>query len=116
MKEVVCLVSLGCPKNLVDSEVILGLLSKEGYPLTTDPLKAEVLIVNTCSFIEEATKEAMIQRAAKSVTRRTAKIRRLRRAMRGAASSQRSKPKRRWASAAPAPLERSMVKRQTVRL
>jgi len=59
MKETVCLVSLGCPKNLVDSEVILGLLSKEGYPLTTDPLKAEILIVNTCSFIEEATKEAV---------------------------------------------------------
>ena len=59
MKETVCLVSLGCPKNLVDSEVILGLLSKEGYLLTTDPLRAEVLIVNTCSFIEEATKEAI---------------------------------------------------------
>jgi ribosomal protein S12 methylthiotransferase len=59
MKETACLVSLGCPKNLVDSEVILGLLSKEGHPLTTDPLKAEILIVNTCSFIEEATKEAV---------------------------------------------------------
>jgi ribosomal protein S12 methylthiotransferase len=59
MKETVCLVSLGCPKNLVDSEVILGLLSKEGYLLTTDPFRAEVLIVNTCSFIEEATKEAI---------------------------------------------------------
>jgi ribosomal protein S12 methylthiotransferase len=59
MKETVCLVSLGCPKNLVDSEVILGLLSKEGYLLTTDPSRAEVLIINTCSFIEEATKEAI---------------------------------------------------------
>jgi ribosomal protein S12 methylthiotransferase len=59
MKEAVCLVSLGCPKNLVDSEVILGLLSKDGYLLTTDPLKADVLIVNTCSFIEDATKEAV---------------------------------------------------------
>ena len=59
MRETVCLVSLGCPKNLVDSEVILGLLSKEGYLLTTDPLTAEILIVNTCSFIEEATKEAI---------------------------------------------------------
>ena len=52
-------VSLGCPKNLVDSEVILGLLSKEGYLLTTDPFRADMLIVNTCSFIEEATKEAI---------------------------------------------------------
>jgi ribosomal protein S12 methylthiotransferase len=59
MKETVCLVSLGCPKNLVDSEVILGLLSKEGYLLTTNPLRAEVLVVNTCSFIKEATKEAI---------------------------------------------------------
>src|SRR4030067_1425155 len=59
MKETVCLVSLGCPKNLVDSEVILGLLSKEGYSLTTDPSRAEIVIVNTCSFIEAATKEAI---------------------------------------------------------
>ncbi len=59
MQETVCLVSLGCPKNLVDSEVILGLLSKEGYLLTTDPLKADILIVNTCSFIKDATKEAV---------------------------------------------------------
>ncbi len=59
MKETICLVSLGCPKNLVDSEVILGLLSKEGYLLTTDPSKAEILIVNTCSFIQDATKEAI---------------------------------------------------------
>jgi len=59
MKETICLVSLGCPKNLVDSEVTLGLLSKEGYLLTADPSKAEILIVNTCSFIEEATKEAV---------------------------------------------------------
>jgi len=59
MKEKVCLVSLGCPKNLVDSEVILGLLSKEGHPLTTDPSRAEIIIVNTCSFIKDATQEAI---------------------------------------------------------
>jgi ribosomal protein S12 methylthiotransferase len=59
MKETVCLVSLGCHKNLVDSEVILGLLSKEGYFLTTDPSKAEILIINTCAFIQDATKEAI---------------------------------------------------------
>lgn len=55
----VCLVSLGCPKNLVDSEVILGLFSKAGYSITPEPSEAEILIVNTCSFIEEATKEAI---------------------------------------------------------
>jgi ribosomal protein S12 methylthiotransferase len=59
MKETVCLVSLGCPKNLVDSEVMLGLLSGAGYSLTTDPSQAQILIVNTCSFIEDATKEAI---------------------------------------------------------
>lgn len=59
MKETVCLVSLGCPKNLVDSEVILGLLSREGHPLTADPSKAEVIIVNTCSFIKDASQEAI---------------------------------------------------------
>ena len=59
MKETVCLVSLGCHKNLVDSEVILGLLSKEGYLLTTDPSRAEILIINTCAFIQDATKEAI---------------------------------------------------------
>jgi ribosomal protein S12 methylthiotransferase len=59
MEKTACLVSLGCPKNLVDSEVILGLLSREGYLLTTDPSRADVLIVNTCSFIEDATKEAV---------------------------------------------------------
>jgi ribosomal protein S12 methylthiotransferase len=59
MNETVCLVSLGCPKNLVDSEVILGLLSKEGYRLTTDPSEAQILIVNTCSFIQDASREAI---------------------------------------------------------
>jgi ribosomal protein S12 methylthiotransferase len=58
MKKTLCLVSLGCPKNLVDSEVLLGLLSKEGYTLTTNPSDAETIIINTCSFIEDATREA----------------------------------------------------------
>jgi len=59
VRETVCLVSLGCPKNLVDSEVILGLLSKEGHLLTTDPSKADIIIVNTCSFIQDAAREAI---------------------------------------------------------
>jgi len=59
MKKTLCLVSLGCPKNLVDSEVILGLLSKEGYTLTTNPSDADTIIINTCSFIEDATREAV---------------------------------------------------------
>jgi len=59
MKETVSLISLGCPKNLVDSEVILGLLSKAGYPLTSRPEEAQIIIVNTCSFIQDATQEAI---------------------------------------------------------
>ncbi len=52
-------VSLGCPKNLVDSEVMLGLLDKEGFVLTADARAAEVIIINTCAFIEDAKKEAI---------------------------------------------------------
>jgi len=59
MREKICLVSLGCPKNLVDSEVILGLLDKKGYIITTEPSSADIIIVNTCSFIQDATREAI---------------------------------------------------------
>ena len=52
-------VSLGCPKNLVDSEVMMGILSREGYELTPRADEAEVLVVNTCSFIEAAQKESV---------------------------------------------------------
>jgi len=53
------MISLGCPKNLVDSEVMLGLLSRSHYRITPDETQAEVIIVNTCSFIREATEEAI---------------------------------------------------------
>lgn len=52
-------ISLGCPKNLVDSEVMLGQLLQEGYCLTDDPCAAEVIVVNTCAFIEDAKREAV---------------------------------------------------------
>ena len=52
-------ISLGCPKNLVDSEVMLGLLQKEGHTLTSDTAEAEILVVNTCSFIEDSKKESI---------------------------------------------------------
>ncbi len=52
-------VSLGCPKNLVDSEVMMGILEREGYELTPRADEAEVLVVNTCSFIESAQKESV---------------------------------------------------------
>ena len=52
-------VSLGCPKNLVDSEVMMGILARGGYELTPRADEAEVLVVNTCSFIEAAQKESV---------------------------------------------------------
>ncbi len=52
-------ISLGCPKNLVDSEVMMGILARNGYEFTPRAEEAEVLIVNTCSFIEPAQKESI---------------------------------------------------------
>src|SRR6202030_4343223 len=52
-------VSLGCPKNLVDSEVMMGILAREGYELTPRADEGEILVVNTCSFIESAQKESV---------------------------------------------------------
>src|SRR5690348_12304339 len=53
------MVSLGCPKNLVDSEVMLGVLARHGYELTPRAEEAEVVIVNTCGFIESAKQESI---------------------------------------------------------
>lgn len=53
------MVSLGCPKNLVDSEVMLGTLAREDYQITPHAEEAEVLIVNTCAFIDKAKKESV---------------------------------------------------------
>ncbi len=52
-------VSLGCPKNLVDSEVMMGVLARHGFEITPRPEEAEVLVVNTCSFIEPARQESV---------------------------------------------------------
>jgi len=52
-------VSLGCPKNLVDSEVMMGILGRGGYEITTRAGEADVLVVNTCSFIEPAQQESV---------------------------------------------------------
>jgi ribosomal protein S12 methylthiotransferase len=53
------LVSLGCPKNLVDSEVMLGLAQGAGHELTEDAAQADVLVVNTCAFIDRAKQESI---------------------------------------------------------
>lgn len=52
-------VSLGCPKNLVDSEVMMGQLKQAGYEITNNPDEAETLVVNTCGFIESAKQESV---------------------------------------------------------
>src|SRR5437868_8776127 len=52
-------VSLGCPKNLVDSERMLGKLSQDGYALTPDVDGADVVVINTCGFIEPARQESL---------------------------------------------------------
>ena len=53
------LISLGCPKNLVDSEVMLGLAREAGHELTQDASQADVLVVNTCAFIDSAKQESI---------------------------------------------------------
>ena len=55
----VLLISLGCDKNLVDSEVMLGLLNKAGHQLTNDETEADVVVVNTCAFISDAKEESI---------------------------------------------------------
>src|ERR671918_267616 len=53
------MVSLGCPKNLVDSEVMLGLARQSGHQLTPDAADADVIVVNTCAFIDKAKQESI---------------------------------------------------------
>src|SRR3982750_1539436 len=52
-------VSLGCPKNLVDSEVMMGQLAEAGYEITSDASEADTVVVNTCGFIESAKQESI---------------------------------------------------------
>jgi len=53
------MVSLGCPKNLVDSEVMLAVLEQAGYSVVEQPEEASLLLVNTCGFIRPAVEEAI---------------------------------------------------------
>src|SRR3984893_5530063 len=52
-------ISLGCPKNLVDSEVMMGQLKQEGYQITADASEADTVVANTCGFIDSAKKESI---------------------------------------------------------
>ncbi len=53
------LVSLGCPKNLVDSEIMLGFIKESGFAITSNEQEADILVINTCSFIDEAKEESI---------------------------------------------------------
>ncbi|MBQ2896430.1 MAG: 30S ribosomal protein S12 methylthiotransferase RimO, partial [Oscillospiraceae bacterium] len=55
----IALISLGCPKNLVNSEEMLALLDEAGYSLCGDPNEADAVIINTCGFIGDAKEEAI---------------------------------------------------------
>ncbi len=55
----VSLINLGCPKNQVDAEVILGRLRREGHEIVADPAEADAIVVNTCAFIDDAKKESI---------------------------------------------------------
>ncbi|MBO5929974.1 MAG: 30S ribosomal protein S12 methylthiotransferase RimO [Clostridia bacterium] len=59
MIKTIGIVSLGCPKNRVDTENMLGILGNEGYQIVTDPADADVIIVNTCGFIDDAKDESI---------------------------------------------------------
>lgn len=59
MKPTIGLVNLGCAKNLVDAEVMLGILNKNGYNISLDEEMSDIVLVNTCSFIKEAEKESV---------------------------------------------------------
>ncbi len=52
-------VSLGCPKNLLDTEVMLGTLAKSGYEITPEETEADIIVINTCAFIESAKRESI---------------------------------------------------------
>jgi ribosomal protein S12 methylthiotransferase len=77
MSAKVAVISLGCAKNLVDSEIMLGGLRKEGYAIVETPEDADVLIINTCSFINDAKKESIETIQAASAARRGGRRQRL---------------------------------------
>ncbi len=77
MKKTVHMISLGCPKNLVDSEIMLGSLFKDGYEITQDESEAETIIVNTCSFIDESKQESIQKILDASEYKETGKLKNL---------------------------------------
>ena len=52
-------ISLGCPKNQVDTEIMLRELVEAGYPIVAEDIDADIIVINTCAFIESAKREAI---------------------------------------------------------
>ena len=73
----VCLISLGCAKNLIDSEQMLSLLDEAGFELTGEPEEADAAIVNTCAFIESAKSEAIENILAMGELKKAGKLKKL---------------------------------------
>ena len=73
----VCLISLGCAKNLIDSEQMLSLLDEAGFELTGEPEEADAAIVNTCAFIESAKSEAIENILAMGELKKAGKLQKL---------------------------------------
>ncbi len=73
----ICLISLGCSKNLVDSEHMLGLLKAQGHDIVSDCENTEVVVVNTCGFIQSAVEEALLTLTEMIRLKQKGKIRRL---------------------------------------
>jgi ribosomal protein S12 methylthiotransferase len=71
------LISLGCPKNKVDAEMMLGQMLKNGYQMTDDPENADTIVVNTCSFIDEAQQESVQKILEAADLKETAKLKKL---------------------------------------
>ncbi len=71
------LISFGCPKNLVDSETVLGYLAHSGFSLTTIPDEADVVVINTCAFIKPAVDEAFNEIAQALRAKRAGKVKRV---------------------------------------
>ena len=70
-------VSLGCDKNLVDTEMMLGMLSEHGYEFTQDEQEAEIIVVNTCCFIGDAKEESINTLLEMAELKKTAKCKAL---------------------------------------
>lgn len=70
-------ISLGCPKNLVDSEIMLGHLTRDGYTVTDDSAEADTVVVNTCGFVDDAKKESISKILEMSELKKEGKLKQL---------------------------------------